>query len=538
MSLEDAAYCRGRGRVLAVEGPAAGRQAGAGAGSRAGVPRAAAPAGYGGRRRQVRAGAQRVHAVEALHEAPGHAGLAEGPGVVRAVVAQVGRGIQARIVVGAQLDVVIAAHARAVGVVGGLVPRDEPLLEQQSGEFGARLDDVQRVQQLERLAGVVGLALQKVVARAAPQVLGFADVEGGALVVAHHVHAGSGGQRLRERDLVVVAARPGLAEARHLLEGAHALLLQPAEEEEQELGRGLRVLQGAVHGLHLRVEAVAEGLQGTALLRAELARQAQRVERRAREGAALQAAELVVEEAEIEVRVVGDEHGVGGEAHEARQHHVDRRRVGHGGVVDAGDAGDHRGDTDAGVDERREGGDFAPALEAYGADLGDLGEARRGAGGLEVDHGERHVGQVAARGVPRSEADVHVALPRKALVALHDVGDQLAHELGRAVDDGEEARPDIAVVEGFARLLEQSEEVVDRGEGELHGVMVNPEGDGCTGRGGSGRRLSPTVAPHPGLRGGTTAAAPPPPSLRAAVEWVGASQSPRNLPSQLPTRSR
>ncbi len=445
---------------------------------------AAALAGHSGRRprRQVGAGAQRVHAVEALDEAPGQAGLAEGPGVVGAVVAQVGRGVQAWVVVGAQLDVVVAGHPRAVRVVQRPVLGDEPLLEQQGGELGAGLDDIEPVEQLERLPRAVGLALQKVVARAAPQVLGFADVEGGALLVAHDVDAGCGGQRLRERDLVVVTARPGFAEARDLLESAHALLLQPAEEQEQELGRGLGVLQGPVHGLHLRVEPVAEGVQRAALLRAELARQAERVERRARKGAALQAAELVVEEAEVELRVVGDEHGVRREAHEARQHDVDRGRVGYGGVVDAGDAGDHLGDAHAGVHERREGVDLASALEAHGADLGDLGEPRRCAGGLEVDYGEGDVGQVAAPGAPRGQADVHVALPREALVAVHDVGDQRVHELGRAVGDGEEARPDLAVVEGFARLLEQSVEVVDRGECELHDLIVNPEGDGCTGR--------------------------------------------------------
>ena len=32
-----------------------------------------------------------------------------------------------------------------------------------------------------------------------------------------------------------------------------------AQEEEQQLGGGLRVLQGAVHGLHAGVEAVGAG---------------------------------------------------------------------------------------------------------------------------------------------------------------------------------------------------------------------------------------------------------------------------------------
>ena len=76
---------------------------------------------------------------------------------------------------------------------------DEALLEQQGAELGARLDDLDVVEQLERLAGVVGLTLQEVVARAPPQVLGLADVQGGALLVAHDVHAGCGRQPLGER---------------------------------------------------------------------------------------------------------------------------------------------------------------------------------------------------------------------------------------------------------------------------------------------------------------------------------------------------
>ena len=53
-----------------------------------------------------------------------------------------------------------------------------------------------------------------------------------------------------------------------------------------------------------------------------------------------------------------------------------------------------------GVDQLREGADLRAALEAHGADLGDLGEAGRGAGGLEVDDREGDVGQVAALGAP------------------------------------------------------------------------------------------------------------------------------------------
>ena len=359
---------------------------------------------------------------------------------------------------------------------------DEPALEQQRAELRAGLDDVDALEQLQRLPGVERLALQEVVARAAPQVLGLADVQRRPLGVLHEVHAGRRRELLGERDLVVVAPRARLAEARDLLERAHALLLQPGEEQQEQLAGGLRVVQRAVHRLDPGVEAVGERAQRAALLRAELARQAQGVERGPRERLPALPAELVVEEAEVERGVVRHEHRVRREVDELGQHDLDGRRAGDGLVVDAGDAGDHGRDGHAGVDEGGEGADLAAALEAHGADLGDLAEAGRGAGGLEVDDGEGDVGEVAAPRPPRREPDVHVALPGEALVALDDVGDELAHELGRAVGDGEEARPHLAVVEGFAGLLEQAVELIDRGERQLHAIILCPRGRRMHGR--------------------------------------------------------
>ena len=122
----------------------------------------------------------------------------------------------------------------------------------------------------------------------------------------------------------------------------------------------------------------------------------------------------------------------------------------------------------------------SPFTDAHGADLGDLAEARGGARGLEVDDREDDVGEVAALVLPGGETDVHVALPGEALVAAHDVVDHGARELGRAVGDGEEAGPDLAVVESFAGLLEESEELVDGRERELHEAMLPELKDGCT----------------------------------------------------------
>ena len=358
---------------------------------------------------------------------------------------------------------------------------DEPVLEQQGAELRAGLDDVDTLEELERLPRVVGLALQEVVARAASQVLGLADVERRPLVVLHEVHARRGRDLLGERDLVVVAARARLAEARHLLQRVHALLLQPGEEQQEQFAGRLCVVQRAVHRLDPGVEPVGERAQRAALLRAELARQAQRVERGPRERLPALPAELVVEEPEVELGVVRHQDRVRREVDELGQHDLDGRRAGDRLVVDAGDADDHGRDGHAGVHEGGEGVDLPAALDAHGADLGDLAEARRRAGGLEVDDGEGDVGEVAPPRPPGREPDVHVALPGEALVALDDVGDELAHELGRAVGDGEEAWPHLAVVEGFAGLLEQAVELVDRGERQLHAIILCRRADGCTG---------------------------------------------------------
>ena len=325
------------------------------------------------------------------------------------------------------------------------------------------------------------LPLKEVVTRATAQVLGFADVQRRSLGVPHEVHARGGRQLLRERDLVVVAPGRGLAEARDLLERVHALLLQPREEQQEQLAGGLGVVQRPVHRLDPGVEPVGERAQRALLLRAELTRQAQGVERGPRERLPALLAQLVIEKAEVERRIVRDEHGVRREGDELGQHDLDRRSPGDGLVVDAGDARDHRRDRHPGVDERGELPGLAPVLDAHGADLGDLAEARSGAGGLDVDDRERHVGEIATPRPPSREPHVHVALPQEALVALDDVGDELAHELGRAVGDGEEARPHLAVVEGFAGLLEQAVELIDGGERQLHAIILRRDKDGCTG---------------------------------------------------------
>ena len=102
------------------------------------------------------------------------------------------------------------------------------------------------------------------------------------------------------------------------------------------------------------------------------------------------------QEADVESRVVGDQHCAAGEFEERGQHRVDLRRVAHHGRGDAGELDDLRWDAAAGVDQRGQLAEHRSAAHLHRADLGDGVDVvavagRAAAGRLEVDHDERGV---------------------------------------------------------------------------------------------------------------------------------------------------
>ena len=141
--------------------------------------------------------------------------------------------------------------------------------------------------------------------------------------------------------------------------------------------------------------------------------------------------DLAVEEADVEARVVRDEHRVAGELEEATHRKLDRRCAAQLARVDSGQSRDRGGQRPARVDERLEPLLELEAAHPHRADLAD----RRGAGretrrleidddvgrGLERQRGARRVGEPDVRAAP--------AEPR---VALDDVGEQRPREPRRA----------------------------------------------------------------------------------------------------------
>ena len=142
----------------------------------------------------------------------------------------------------------------------------------------------------------------------------LADVEHRAVAVAHQIDAGAGGEVLGQRELVRVPGPAALAEAHRSLERRVSPLQQQVDEHAEHLGRRLGVGQRAVVGPHRRVRPFREGRQVEAVEPApqQPPRDDEGVEPRLGEVAAGDPEALVVEEPEVEGRVVG--------------HHARRRR--------------------------------------------------------------------------------------------------------------------------------------------------------------------------------------------------------------------
>jgi hypothetical protein len=106
----------------------------------------------------------------------------------------------------------------------------------------------------------------------------------------------------------------------------------------------------------------------------------------------------VLEEPDVERRVVRHQHGAAGELQEAGQHLGDARGVHHHLVGDAGQHRDEGGDQLIGVDERLELAQHLTAADLDGPDLGDLRALRcRAPRRLEVDDTEGDIGQMTAQ---------------------------------------------------------------------------------------------------------------------------------------------
>ena len=328
----------------------------------------------------------------------GRASGPEGPEVVGPVVDDPLDERQPRPRLGGQLDEGdLLGEARAP-VVARLVLGDESQLAHLGLQRRGALDAGHLGRQPDHLAHPApGLRGGEVGPHPGPQVSRGADVEDPATVVAEQVDAGGVGQVLGQVPLATHGRADPRGERLELLERVDAQPAEPLHQAVQHVDRRPRVGQRPVVGRRRRPEDLGQRRQlavGGVVARDHPPRHQRGVEdleRRPRP--ALHLGE-VAQEADVERRVVGHQHAAARELEERRQRRLDRRRVGHHRVGDAGQHGDERRDRGVRVDQGLE---LAQDLAAAHLDRADLGDhrARRGgpARGLEVDDAERHLAQ-------------------------------------------------------------------------------------------------------------------------------------------------
>jgi len=103
-----------------------------------------------------------------------------------------------------------------------------------------------------------------------------------------------------------------------------------------------------------------------------------------------------LEEPGVEPGVVGDQDALAGELQPAGQHLGEPGGVGHHGVGDAGQDRDQGRDVGLGIDQGLELTEHLAAPDLHRAELGD-GVLAGAAGGFQVDHAERDLGQGRAQ---------------------------------------------------------------------------------------------------------------------------------------------
>ena len=327
----------------------------------------------------------------------GGPGGAERSEVGRAVVEDLAHSGEPRIGLDGELDPEGALGEAAAPVVARPVLGDEAQLAHLGLQGGAAHDRVDAVGEPHHL-GHPGahLAGREVGAHPGAQVDALADVKHPALGVAEEVDAGVRRQGIGEVALAPLGRRDLRREGAQLLEAVHPEVAEPADQPVQDVGRGLCVGERPVARGHLCPEEPGQAGQlavGRLVAGQDAAGQLGGVEVLVGRPGDAEARTPAAQEAEIERRVVSDEHRALAEGEERRQCLVEAGGAGHHRVGDAGEHGDERRDRTARVDQGLELPEDLTAADLDRADLGDVAGQVRPTGGLEVDDDEGHLAQ-------------------------------------------------------------------------------------------------------------------------------------------------
>ena len=290
-----------------------------------------------------------------------------------------------------ELQVGEPAPRRAATVVLGLVAPDQPRLENQGLELATRrfltfhaVDLAQEVLHLLAFVAVeVGL-------HARPKVPGLADVENAIVPADEAVDAGRAGEGVREADLAVVRASACRHRLAEIAERQDPQAGAEIEELIEDLGARHGVVERPMDRLHPGAEVPGQRLQSDVgnLRPHHPPGELRRAHGRSLKHGVLEPTEVLVQEREIESRVVRHEDRPPGELEERGKHRFDRWLLADEEIVDARQVRDERRDGFPWVHECLEAADPLSAEHADRADLGDPRVPRRATRRLDVHHHE------------------------------------------------------------------------------------------------------------------------------------------------------
>ncbi len=214
-----------------------------------------------------------------------------------------------------------------------------------------------------------------------------------AVAPLEEVDAGRVGEVVGEADLAEVRSPARAACLAQVAEREDAEPTAEIEEPVQDLRARLRIVQRTMDRGRARAEVLRERAQlHVGHVRPDhTARELGGAHRRSRQQRVVEPAQVLVQEGEVEPRVVRDEDRAARELAEGGEHLLDGRLAGHQLVADARELGDEGRDRRARIDQRLEHAEALAAPVGHRSDLGDAailgGAARR----LQVHDAEGHL---------------------------------------------------------------------------------------------------------------------------------------------------
>ena len=266
------------------------------------------------------------------------------------------------------------------------------------------VDGLGLAQELGHLPAVVA---SEVRAHARPEVGGLAHVQDAAGAVLHQVDAGPAGEAGGETQLARRRVRTDGRQGEQVVEPEHAEGAGAFEQCMEHLGGRGRVGERAVARRHRHAQMTRQRaeLEVGHLVAHQPPGEPDGVDPSLFELRVPVGGEGCVEERDVEPDVVPHDHRAADELEQGWQDLVDLGCGQEHCLGDPGEDGDERGDRDARVHEGLEPPEQLAAAVLHRAHLGDRAVVGRGAGGLEVEHHEGHLGQrraeVVEAGLPR-----------------------------------------------------------------------------------------------------------------------------------------